>query len=182
MFFCLFPPSFATFHHVAQNPQSIDRQRKTLQFQSLQGFFYMVREMGLEPTRLWLDTGTSSLPVYLFQHSRIFLKSNLTILRRGEMSSKRFCSGWHIPERVFIDHFLIFLLLHVIINQNLSAGLAQPVEHLIRNHEVASSSLASSSIKNPVFSMDTGFCNRFITKNERKLRHKAKNTERSSFR
>ena len=31
----------------------------------------MVREMGLEPTRLWLDTGTSSLPVYLFQHSRI---------------------------------------------------------------------------------------------------------------
>ena len=27
------------------------------------------------------------------------------------------------------------------------AGLAQQVEHLIRNHEVASSSLASSSIK-----------------------------------
>ena len=32
---------------------------------------FVVREMGLEPTRLWLDTGTSSLPVYLFQHSRI---------------------------------------------------------------------------------------------------------------
>ncbi len=31
----------------------------------------MVREKGLEPSRLWLDTGTSSLPVYLFQHSRI---------------------------------------------------------------------------------------------------------------
>ena len=35
----------------------------------------MVREMGLEPTRLWLDTGTSSLPVYLFQHSRIWVLS-----------------------------------------------------------------------------------------------------------
>ncbi len=35
----------------------------------------MVREMGLEPTRLWLDTGTSSLPVYLFQHSRILMFS-----------------------------------------------------------------------------------------------------------
>ena len=31
---------------------------------------FLVREMGLEPTRLWLDTGTSSLPVCLFQHSR----------------------------------------------------------------------------------------------------------------
>ena len=33
--------------------------------------FFLVREKGLEPSRLWLDTGTSSLPVYLFQHSRV---------------------------------------------------------------------------------------------------------------
>ena len=31
----------------------------------------LVREKGLEPSRLCWDTGTSSLPVYLFQHSRI---------------------------------------------------------------------------------------------------------------
>ena len=31
----------------------------------------MVREKRLELSRLWLDTGTSSLPVYLFQHSRV---------------------------------------------------------------------------------------------------------------
>ena len=30
----------------------------------------LVREKGLEPSRLRWDTGTSSLPVYLFQHSR----------------------------------------------------------------------------------------------------------------
>ena len=42
--------------------------------------FYMVREMGLEPTRLWLDTGTSSLPVYLFQHSRVCPKARAIIL------------------------------------------------------------------------------------------------------
>ena len=40
----------------------------------------MVREMGLEPTRLWLDTGTSSLPVYLFQHSRIGLPSRRSVI------------------------------------------------------------------------------------------------------
>ena len=34
--------------------------------------FLLVREKGLEPSRLRWDTGTSSLPVYLFQHSRIF--------------------------------------------------------------------------------------------------------------
>ena len=34
-------------------------------------FFRVVREKRLELSRLWLDTGTSSLPVYLFQHSRI---------------------------------------------------------------------------------------------------------------
>ena len=32
---------------------------------------FLVREKGLEPSRLWWNTGTSSLPVYLFQHSRI---------------------------------------------------------------------------------------------------------------
>lgn len=31
----------------------------------------LVREKGLEPSRLWWDTGTSSLPVYRFQHSRV---------------------------------------------------------------------------------------------------------------
>ena len=31
----------------------------------------VVRGKGLEPSRLWMDTGTSSLPVYLFQHPRI---------------------------------------------------------------------------------------------------------------
>lgn len=31
----------------------------------------LVREKRLELSRLWLDTGTSSLPVYLFQHSRV---------------------------------------------------------------------------------------------------------------
>ena len=36
--------------------------------------------MGLEPTRLWLDTGTSSLPVYLFQHSRIGLPSRRSVI------------------------------------------------------------------------------------------------------
>lgn len=34
---------------------------------------YLVREMGVEPTRPKSDTGTSSLPVYQFQHSRMFL-------------------------------------------------------------------------------------------------------------
>ena len=29
-FFCHFPPCLATFHHADQNPQSIDKQRKTL--------------------------------------------------------------------------------------------------------------------------------------------------------
>ena len=41
---------------------------------------FLVREKGLEPSRLWLDTGTSSLPVYLFQHSRLSSKRNYTII------------------------------------------------------------------------------------------------------
>ena len=40
------------------------------------GCLLLVREMGLEPTRLWLDTGTSSLPVCLFQHSRVDVPPN----------------------------------------------------------------------------------------------------------
>lgn len=40
--------------------------------------FLLVREMGLEPTRLWLDTGTSSLPVYRFQHSRSCVPNYIT--------------------------------------------------------------------------------------------------------
>ena len=41
---------------------------------------FLVREKGLEPSRLWLDTGTSSLPVYLFQHSRLSSESNYIII------------------------------------------------------------------------------------------------------
>ena len=37
------------------------------------------------------------------------------------------------------------------------AGIAQSVEQLIRNQQVVCSSHIASSIKNPVFSMDTGF-------------------------
>ena len=40
-------------------------------FEAFTGIPTLVREKGLEPSRLWLDTGTSSLPVYRFQHSRI---------------------------------------------------------------------------------------------------------------
>ena len=53
---------------------------------------FVVREMGLEPTRLWLDTGTSSLPVCLFQHSRIgYALSNakFIIARKEYLSRKR---------------------------------------------------------------------------------------------
>lgn len=47
------------------------------------GFSLLVREKGLEPSRLWWNTGTSSLPVYLFQHSRVFssLRNETIILR-----------------------------------------------------------------------------------------------------
>ena len=46
----------------------------------------MVREKGLEPSRLWLDTGTSSLPVYLFQHSRV-LGAKVIITETGDLST-----------------------------------------------------------------------------------------------
>ena len=59
-------------------PRSPHKERKNSRKKRL--FFYMVREMGLEPTRLWLDTGTSSLPVYLFQHSRVCPKARAIIL------------------------------------------------------------------------------------------------------
>lgn len=44
------------------------------------GLSFLVREMGLEPTRLRLDTGTSSLPVCLFQHSRMAFSERLIII------------------------------------------------------------------------------------------------------
>ena len=45
----------------------------------------LVREKRLELSRLWLDTGTSSLPVYLFQHSRTS-KASVIISCLCEMS------------------------------------------------------------------------------------------------
>ena len=58
----------------------------------------MVREMGLEPTRLWLDTGTSSLPVYLFQHSRI--------------CDALWTLGYYISEKEKSQAFFEIFLLH----------------------------------------------------------------------
>ncbi len=55
------PTSFGADKHHCPNEKSHDFCR---------GLNSLVREMGLEPTRLWLDTGTSSLPVCRFQHSR----------------------------------------------------------------------------------------------------------------
>ena len=44
---------------------------------------------------------------------------------------------------------------HSLSRKTVNAGLAQPVERLIRNHEVASSNLASSSQKTSLFRMET---------------------------
>ena len=46
--------------------------------------FFVVRATGLEPVRPW-DTSTSSLPVYQFQHARIFCTYflRLSIIRRN---------------------------------------------------------------------------------------------------
>ena len=55
----------------------------------------MVREKGLEPSRLWLDTGTSSLPVYLFQHSRVS-RAKAIIAETADLSTgffRIFCPG-----------------------------------------------------------------------------------------
>lgn len=63
----------------------------------------MVREMGLEPTRLWLDTGTSSLPVYLFQHSRIGLPSRRSVIIEH---IHRFVNSFFRADRVPFRFFL----------------------------------------------------------------------------
>ena len=50
---------------------SADGLRIYIEKAALQKQSDLVREKRLELSRLWLDTGTSSLPVYLFQHSRM---------------------------------------------------------------------------------------------------------------
>ena len=75
---------------------------------------FLVREMGLEPTRLWLDTGTSSLPVCLFQHSRkqyslfkreiyysmatVFVKEKITVIPVYKSIKKGRCADTQRPQ------------------------------------------------------------------------------------
>ena len=74
----------------------------------------MVREKRLELSRLWLDTGTSSLPVYLFQHSRlsgarIIILTRMRIVNRKFSKLKKLCffvppgPGRQLPPHVERD-------------------------------------------------------------------------------
>ena len=82
---------------------------------------FLVREMGLEPTRLWLDTGTSSLPVCLFQHSRIgYALSNakFIIARKEYLSRKRSSNIFNTqrlkrPLRKYATALYYFLCLQI---------------------------------------------------------------------
>ena len=76
-----------------RNPETLENTGKNPEALRLPGFLFWCGKWDLNPHVL-TNTGTSSLPVCLFQHSR----SSLVIISNSQRMSTVFCRGFEIPH------------------------------------------------------------------------------------